>query len=92
MDDDEIDLGAEVGDDATVEIPSDADAVGFGRFRVAGGFDLDFAEAAAGVDDEVVASAVAVGLGDFEAARGRLMEKGEFGQFAATLGFARGPG
>jgi hypothetical protein len=40
----------------------------------------------AGVEDEVVAFAVAVGLGDGEAEAGGFESEGEFGEFSAALG------
>ena len=91
VDDDEVDLGAAVGDKLSSAVASDAGAVDLGGLLVGGGFDLDFAEATSGVDDEVVAVAVAVGFGKLEAHGGGLVEKSEFGEFSATLGFARGP-
>jgi hypothetical protein len=39
-----------------------------------------------GVDDEIIAFAVAVGLGDGEAKSGGLVGEGEFGEFSAALG------
>jgi hypothetical protein len=42
----------------------------------------------AGVEDEVVAFAVAVGFGDAEAEAGGDEEEDEFGELAATLGVA----
>jgi len=58
-----------------------------------GAFDLDAAEAGAGVDGEVVAFAVAPGAEDFVSAAGGLMEEGGFAEFSGALGvFARGDG
>jgi len=54
-----------------------------------GAFDLDAAEAGAGVDDEVVAFAVAPGAEDFEAAGGGLMKKGGFAELSGALSVLR---
>jgi len=40
----------------------------------------------AGIEDDVVTFAVAVGLGDAEAEAGGFEGEGEFGEFSATLG------
>ena len=65
-------------------------AVDLGDFLVAGGLYLDLFEAYSGVDDEVVAVAVAVRFGEFEAHVGSFVEKSEFGEFSATLGLTAG--
>ena len=43
-------------------------------------------EKVAGVENDVVAFAVAVGAGDAEAEVGRFEDEGEFGKFSAALG------
>jgi hypothetical protein len=53
---------------------------------VASGFDLHAPEALAGVEDEVVAFAIAPGLGDSEAEAGGFVKESELGEFAATFG------
>ena len=53
---------------------------------VASGFDLNTPEAVAGVEDEVVAFAIAPGLGDTKAEAGGFVKESEFGDFAATFG------
>lgn len=51
-----------------------------------GGADLHAPEAAAGVEDEVVAVGVSPGLGDAEAEVDGFAHKGEFGHFSAAFG------
>ena len=56
--------------------------------KAAGGFDLHPREAMSRVDDEVVAFAVAIRLGDGESEAGGLPEESELGEFSAALGGA----
>jgi len=73
--DEEVDFGGLVGDDAVVGAAMSVDAVEAAH-QSGGGFDLDAPEAGSGVEDEVVAFAVAVGLGDVEAERGGFEDEG----------------
>jgi hypothetical protein len=61
-----------------------------------GGLDLDAPEAGAGIDDEVVAFAVAPGLGNTDLAELGGVEEGGLGEFSDALGVwpqaARGTG
>ena len=50
------------------------------------GFNLDAPEAMSGFEDEVVALAVAVGLGHMEALGGGLVNERQFRKFSAALG------
>jgi L-lactate permease len=52
-----------------------------------GGADRNSPEAAAGVEDEVVAVTVSPGLGDAETEANGFAHKREFGEFSATLGW-----
>jgi|SRR5882672_3247224 len=83
--DEEVDFGGMVGDDAAVGAAMRVDAVEAAH-ESGGGFDLNAQEAMSGVEDEVVAFAVTVGLGDVEAERCGFEDEGEFGKFSATLG------
>lgn len=56
--------------------------------EVGGAFDLNAPEAAAVVEDEVVALAVSPGLGEFEAEAFGFEEEGGFGEFSGALGVA----
>ena len=87
--DEEVDFVGRVGDGDSVAAALRGEEVG-SLAETAGGFDLHADEAAAGVEDEIVAVAVAVGLGDGEAEAGGLEEEGEFGEFSAALGGALG--
>ncbi len=91
VDDEEIDLILFIGDGALVEAAAGVDVVE-ALVEIAGGFYLDAPEAGAGVENEVVTVAVAVRLGNFEAAQdgGELEE--EFGKLSATLGFVAAGG
>ena len=87
---DEIDFGELVGDGASVDAPVGVDAVQAIE-ELGGAFDLDAGEfghgvGLMGVDDEIVAFAVAVGFGDGEAEGGGFEGEGEFGEFSAALG------
>jgi hypothetical protein len=53
-----------------------------------GGLDLDAEEAAAVVEDEVVAFAVAPGFGDAESEGTGFVEEGGFGAFSGAFGIA----
>jgi len=83
--DEEVDFVGLVGDGPMVGAAMGVDAVEAAEHG-GGGFDLDAQEAASGVEDEVVAFAVAVGLGDVESQRRGFEDEGEFGKFSATLG------
>ena len=91
VDDQEIDLRLLIGDGALVEAAAAVDVVGV-VVEIAGGFDLDAPEAGVGVENEVVTVAVAVRLGDFEAALDGGELEDEFGELSATLGFAAAGG
>jgi len=73
--DEEVDFGGLVGDGAVVGAAMSVDAVEAAH-KSGGGFDLDAPEAVSGVEDEVVAFAVAVGLCDVEAERGGFEDEG----------------
>jgi len=81
----EIDFGRVVRDDAVSSAAVSIDAVEAVE-QSAGGLDLDARESLSGVDDEVVAFAVAVGFGDSEAEAGGFEDECQFGEFSATLG------
>jgi len=81
--DEEVDLVAGVGGFPSGSLHAVA---GFGV--APSGLDLDAEESVAGVEDEVVAFAVAPGLGDGEAEAGSFGEKSGLGGFSAP--FARG--
>jgi hypothetical protein len=83
--DEEVDFGGAVGDGASAGAAMTVDVIEAVE-KSSGRFDLDAEEAACGVEDEVVAFAVAVGLGDAEAHGGGFVGEGEFGEFAAALG------
>jgi len=68
-----------------------ADAIGV-ALGDGNGLDLDAAEDAAGIDNEVVEGGVAVGFGDGEAQACGLMEESQFGEFSLALGVATDPG
>jgi hypothetical protein len=83
--DQEVDFARLIGDDSVVGSAMGVDAVEAAH-ESGGGFDLDAEEAVSGVEDEVVAFAVAVGFGDVESHRRRFEDEGEFGELSATLG------
>ena len=82
--DDEIHLGAAVGDLAERRAALGADAVG-AALPMPNGFDLDAAEAATGVEEEVVAGGVAVDAGDAQAEGEGAGHELELGPFAFGL-------
>ena len=83
VDDDEIDLVTSV-----VGFPSRGFHAVAGFGKALGGFDLDAPEVVSGVEDKVVALAVAPGFGDAKAEGGSLGEEGGLRHFA--LAFAGG--
>ncbi len=87
---DEVDLRELVGDGASVDPAVGVDVV-LAVEKDGGAFHLDAVELGhdvglVRVDDEVVALAISVGLGDGEAETGSLEGEGEFGELSATLG------
>lgn len=91
VDDEEIDLIVFIGDGALVEEAAGVDVVD-AIMEIAGGFYLDAPEAGVGVENEVVAVAVAVRLGDFEAALDGGELEDQFGELSASLGFVAARG
>jgi len=98
--DDEVDFGEFVGDGASVDAAVGVDVVE-AVLKLSGGLNLDADEAGAGVgvgrgggrggqvggvEDDVVAFAVAEGFGDAEAVAGGGEGEGEFGDLAAAFG------
>jgi len=93
--DEEIDFGEGVGDGASVDAAVGVDAVE-AALHLSGRFDLDADEAGTGewaggievggVEDDVVAFAVAEGFGDAEAVAGGGEGEGEFGDLATAFG------
>lgn len=85
----EVDFGGQVGDGASGEAAVSVDAV-HAVEKLRGTFDLHAGERARGrtasFEDEVVAFAVAVWLGDGESEAGSFESEGEFGEFSAALG------
>ena len=87
--------GEEVDVVAGVDGASFADGVGGAGFVGLGtdgfgGFDLHAPEALSVVENEVVAEAVAPGLGDAESEAGSAVEEGGFGALAGDLGIFAG--
>ncbi len=83
--DQEVDLGRVVGDCAAVGTALRVDVVAAVEDR-GGGFHLGAPESLSGIEDEVVALAVAVGLGYAESHARRLEGEREFCQLAAAFG------
>ncbi len=83
--DQEVDLGRVVGDYAAVGAAVRVDVVAAVEDR-GGGFHLGAPESLSGIEDEVVALAVAVGLGYAESHARRLEDEREFCQLAAAFG------
>jgi len=90
VDDDEIDFGGGVGDDASAGVPGWTDVVE-AVDQAGGAFYLDAPEffafgPVAADEDEVETFAVAVGLGDSEALGRGFVGEGQFGELSAALG------
>jgi len=83
--DQEVDLGRGVGDYVAVGTAVGVDVIAAVEDR-GGGFHLDAPEVFSGVDDEVVAFAVAEGRGQAESQGSGFQDKGHFSELAASLG------
>ena len=83
--DEEVDLVEMIRNDAGVGAAVRIDVI-LAVEECGGGFHLDAPEAMSGFDDEVVALAVAVGLGHVETLGGGLVNEGQFGKFSSALG------
>jgi hypothetical protein len=81
----EVDVGGGVDGAAFADGVSSAGFISVGAEGV-GGLDLDAEEAASVVEDEVVALAVAPGLGDTESEGAGFVEEGGFAALAGALG------
>ncbi len=86
--DEEVDVRGRVNRAAFANGICGAGFVGAGAETVSG-FDLDAEEAAAVVEDEVVAFGVSPGLGHAEAERAGFVEEGGFGALSGALGIAK---